>query len=57
MAVSDACPRLHSYTDAERVEAADTLATLPAGGIIPRMIADYGVVRNETRVCRGEKPT
>jgi hypothetical protein len=49
--VSDTCPRLIAYTDAEQEQAADELLMLPKGSVIARMIGDYGVVRNEIRVC------
>jgi hypothetical protein len=50
-AISD-CPRLVSYSLVEQQQAADELAALPIGSVVAKMVADYGVVRNEIRECR-----
>ena len=53
-ATSDTCPRWVAYSPAEQEAAAAELDLLPAGSAVARMIADYGVVRQEIRVCRGD---
>lgn len=50
--VSSGCPRLVEYTEAEQARAANELLQLPDDAVLGKMIADYGVVRAETRVCR-----
>lgn len=52
--VSDTCPTLFDYSEAEQAHAADELDALPEGSVIARLVGDYGVVRNEIRACRGE---
>jgi len=52
--VSDTCPTLFDYSEAEQARAADELDALPEGSVIARLVGDYGVVRNEIRACRGE---
>jgi hypothetical protein len=51
--VSDVCPTLFVYSAERQATAADELAALPAPSTLAEMIADYGVVRNEIRVCSG----
>jgi len=52
--VSDTCPTLFDYSEAEQARVADELDALPEGSVIARLVGDYGVVRNEIRACRGE---
>lgn len=47
-----ATPTLFPYTQEQQDQAADELASLPAGSVIAQMIADYGLVRNEIRAMR-----
>lgn len=49
---SQASPTLFPYTKDQQARAADELEALPAGSVIAKMIADYGVVRNEIRAMR-----
>ncbi len=48
------CPSIKNYSAEEQDEVADALAAEPAGSVLARWIADYGVMRNETRACKGE---
>lgn len=50
---SDACPRLVAYSADEQRQAADEIAGLEKGSMLVKMIADYGVVRQEIRICLG----
>lgn len=53
-ATSDTCPRLIEYSrDAQR-QAANEIAALPKGSMLAVLVADYGVVRQEIRICRGD---
>lgn len=49
-----ACPRLITYSEGQQAQAADELLGLSDGSVVADMIGDYGVVRNEIRVCRGD---
>lgn len=51
--ISDSCPRQFSYTQAQLDQAAGALRG--TDDVIVQMIEDYGIVREENRVCRGEK--
>jgi hypothetical protein len=50
---SDVCPTLFVYSAARQAIAADELAALPEPSTLAEMIADYGVVREQIRVCSG----
>ena len=52
--VSDTCPTLFDYSEAEQARAADELDALPEGSALERLVGDYGVVRNEIRACKGQ---
>lgn len=52
--VSDTCPTLFDYSNAEQARAAEELDALPEDSALARLVGDYGVVRNEIRACRGE---
>jgi hypothetical protein len=53
MPISDVCPTLFVYSAERQSAAADELAALPEPSTLAEMIADYGVVRSEIRVCSG----
>ena len=53
--VSSACPTLFEYPIEVQAQAADELQTLPDPSAVGQMLGDYGVNRNEIRVCRGQK--
>jgi hypothetical protein len=46
------CPPVVEYSAAEQSRAADEVETLPESSVIVRMLADYAVLRDQTRVCR-----
>lgn len=47
------CPSMVEYTRAERDLAADEIAQMPAGAVVPDMMADYSRLRDQVRACRG----
>jgi hypothetical protein len=49
--ISDACPPVPGYDPAVREHAAEELAGLPANSAIERMLADYAVMRAQSRAC------
>jgi len=49
---SDACPPVRSYGPAFRAEAVAELALLPPDSAIEQMLADYAVMRMQSRACR-----
>jgi hypothetical protein len=49
---SDACPPVPEYGQAFRAEAAAELSLLPPDSAIKRMLADYAVMRMQSRACR-----
>lgn len=49
---SDACPPVPEYGQAFRAEAAAELSLLPPDSAIERMLADYAVMRMQSRACR-----
>jgi hypothetical protein len=53
MQISDVCPTLFVYSAERQANAANELAALPEPSTLAEMIADYGLVRNEIRVCSG----
>lgn len=50
--VTPAAPRLVEYTAAEQRQAADELEALPPGAILPRLVDDYLVLRDQVRQMR-----
>lgn len=48
------CPSIKDYSAKEQDQVADALAAEPEGSVLARWIADYGVMRNETRACKGQ---
>ena len=51
--VSDTCPTLFDYSEEVQARAADELDALPEGSALAVLVGDYGVVRAETRACKG----
>ena len=43
------CPPLATYTQAEREQAANEIEAMPPEAVTPRMIADYGQLRDRCR--------
>lgn len=51
-ATSSACPPVAAYTPAEQIQAANELLALPPSDVmLPRMMGDYGVMRQQARDC------
>ena len=50
---SDTCPPVPEYGQAFRAEAIEELSLLPPDSAIERMLADYAVMRMQSRACRG----
>lgn len=48
-----ACPPVVEYGRAEQARVADEVAALPEGAVIPEWLADYAVLREQTRACAG----
>ena len=46
------CPPVPAYSRAFLARVAGELEQLPAGSAIEQMLADYGVMREQARVCR-----
>jgi hypothetical protein len=46
------CPPVVEYTAADQARAADEVEALPEGAVIVRMLSDYAVLRDQSRVCR-----
>lgn len=49
---SDTCPPVHDYDAAFRAEAIEELSLLPPHAAIEQMLADYAVMRAQSRACR-----
>lgn len=49
--VASACPGLVSYDQKTRDKAAGEIDALPADSVLPGMMADYKVMRDQTRAC------
>lgn len=47
------CGTLFDYAPEFQKQAAQELSTLPPGSAVGELVADYGVVRQEIRACRG----
>jgi len=50
-APSGACPPVVEYSRAEQARVADEVAALPEGARIVGWLADYAVLREQTRAC------
>jgi hypothetical protein len=48
-----ACPPVPAYSREFLARAAGELERLPPGAAIEQMLADYQVMRDQVRVCRG----
>lgn len=48
-----ACPPVPAYSREFLARAAGELERLPTSGAIEQMLADYQVMRDQARVCRG----
>jgi len=46
-----ACPPVVEYSRTEQARVAAELAALPEGALIPEWLADYTVLREQTRAC------
>lgn len=52
-ATSSECPPIPPYTADEQERAADEILRLPPDVVmIPRMLADYAMLRDQIRACR-----
>lgn len=49
---SDACPPVRDYGPAFRAQALEELSLLPPNAAIEQMLADYAVMRAQSRACR-----
>ncbi|MEP1746477.1 hypothetical protein [Ascidiaceihabitans sp.] len=47
--VSDAVPQIKEYSPEVQAQAADELEALPEGSVLPMLIADYAVLREQLR--------
>jgi hypothetical protein len=47
--VSDAVPPVKEYSPEVQAQAADELEALPEGSVLPLLIADYAVLREQLR--------
>lgn len=47
-----ACPPVVEYSRAEQAQAAVEVEALPEGAVLVGMLADYAVLRAQTRACR-----
>lgn len=47
------CPPVVQYSREFQARAADELDLLPEGSAIAEMLADYGVMRDQARACKG----
>jgi len=54
--VTTVCPPVVEYSRAFQARAADELNLLPEGSAIVEMLADYSVMRDQARSCRGRSP-
>lgn len=45
------CPAIVPYSAEDQAKAADELDSLPPGAVLPRFMADYGVLRAKLREC------
>ncbi|MBZ0325712.1 MAG: hypothetical protein K8F57_05880 [Alphaproteobacteria bacterium] len=48
-----ACPPVAEYSREFQARAAEELGMLPDGSAITEMLADYNVMRDQARLCRG----
>jgi len=47
------CPSAAEYSREFQARAAEELAMLPDGSVVVEMMADYAVMREQARNCRG----
>lgn len=47
------CPIPKEYSAEVQGQAADELEALPEGSLVAELVADYGVLRAQSRACRG----
>ena len=47
--VSEACPQVKTYSPEVQTQAGDELDALPLGSVLPVLIGDYAVMREELR--------
>jgi len=50
-----ACPPVVEYDRAEQVSVAEEVASLPEGAVIAEWLADYAVLREQTRICSASR--
>lgn len=51
--VPGTCPPVVDYPPAEQAQVAGEVAALPEGALLPAWLADYAVLRDQARACRG----
>ena len=51
--VISGCPPVPSWTDEDRNRLASEVEALPDGTMIERAVNEYGVMRQQSRLCRG----
>ncbi len=52
-----ACPPVVKYSQAEQVQAAGEIETLPEGAVVVTMLTDYAVMREQASACLGSQPS
>ena len=50
-----ACPPVVNYSRPQQARVADEVARLPEGALIIGWLADYAVLREQARACRGPR--
>jgi hypothetical protein len=53
--VATVCPPVVEYSREFQARAAEELRSLPQGSAIAEMLADYSVMRDQTRACRSPR--
>ena len=51
-----ACPPVVDYSRPQQARVADEVAKLPEGALIIGWLANYAVLREQARACRGPRP-
>ena len=51
------CPPVVEYTREFQARAAEELGMLPDGSVVAEMLADYSVMRDQSRACRPQHLT
>ncbi|WGG59346.1 hypothetical protein [Brucella intermedia] len=54
--ITTICPPVVEYSREFQARAADELDLLPEGSALAEMLADYSVMRDQARSCRGRSP-